>query len=382
MSEVVTSDGLLRSKPPKPKLAIGRDRVMIAIVIIGTIVTFSIVLGSQARKPKIKEGSNKIGQPSYNITSLPESYSDLPPPKLQAVPTAINIEAKREPTEDLALKKMLEERRKRALQARSSSVTFQNLSLSSKPDSANGRHNEQGNSAAEQSATQTTQNQRDEANRQDDKKAFLEQSQREEISLNSRLISKQSPYQLMAGTIIPGLLLTGINSDLPGQILGQVSQNVYDTVAGRYLLLPQGTKVLGSYDSRIVFGQRRVLVAWTRMVFPNGKSISLERMPGVDISGYAGLTDQVNNHWGQLFTSVVISSLLSAGAQMSQGRGFNTIDPSYDELATQGIAKNINQVGQAVIRRGLNVQPTLEIRPGYRFNVFVHKDMTLEPYRE
>ena len=185
----------------------------------------------------------------------------------------------------------------------------------------------------------------------------------------------------MAGTLIPGLLLSGLNSDLPGQIVGQVSQNVFDTKSGAYLLIPQGSKVLGQYDSRVVYGQERVLVEWTRIIFPNGRSISLEGMPGVDLSGYAGLSDQVNNHWGRLITGVVFSSLLSAGSQVAQGRNYSSFDPSYDELATQGAARNLNQVGQMITRRNLNVQPTLEIRPGFRFNVFVHKDMIHEPYK-
>lgn len=382
MSEVAATDGLLRSKPPKPSLAIGRERVMVAIVIIGAIVTLSIVLSSGPRKPKVTDGQKKIGQPSYNITSLPASYADLPPPKLPPAPPPALSLTEKAPTEDLELKKLLEERKKRARQARAASVNFQNISINEKPDTTS--RGSSANTGPADPETGTTagspQSQRDDANRQDDKQSFLNQARREDTSLSSRLLPKGSPYQLMAGTVIPGLLLTGINSDLPGQILGQVSQNVYDTVTGRYLLLPQGAKIVGVYDSRIVFGQRRVLVVWNRLIFPNGKSISLEGMPGVDISGYAGMSDQVNNHYGELFTSVVISSLLSAGAQVAQGREFNSFDPSYDELATQGFARNTNQVGQAITRRSLNIQPTLEIRPGFRFSVFVHKDISLEPY--
>jgi type IV secretion system protein VirB10 len=186
----------------------------------------------------------------------------------------------------------------------------------------------------------------------------------------------------MGGTLIPGVLLTGINSDLPGQILGQVSQSVYDTVSGAYLLVPQGARLIGKYDSRIVYGQERVLIVWTRLIMPNGRSISLEGMSGTDLSGYAGLTDKVNNHWDKILTGVIFSSLLGAGAQLADGRNFNTFDPSYDELALQGFARTANQVGQQITQKNLNIQPTLEIRPGFRFNVFVHKDMVLEPYRD
>jgi type IV secretion system protein VirB10 len=221
---------------------------------------------------------------------------------------------------------------------------------------------------------------RDADNRQDDKNTFLNKKRATEVVLNQRLIHPTSPYQLMAGTLIPGLLLTGLNSDLPGQILGQVSQNVFDTVSGNHLLLPQGTKVVGQYDSRIVYGQERMLIVWTRLILPNGKSMSLEGMPGVDLSGAAGLTDQVNHHWGRLVTGVVLSSILGAGAQIAQGRTYSTFDPDYGDLAAQGFAQNMNQVGQQITRKNLNIQPTIEIRPGHRFNVFVHKDMVLEPY--
>lgn len=182
----------------------------------------------------------------------------------------------------------------------------------------------------------------------------------------------------MAGTILPALLITGINSDLPGQILGQISQNVFDSATGQYLLVPQGTKLIGEYDSRIAYGQERVLVVWTRLVFPNGSSISLEGMPGVDLSGYAGLTDQVNNHYGRLIKGVVFTSLLGAAAQTAHGS--NRLNQDFTALAVQGAADNLNQAGQSITRKNLQVQPTLEIRPGFRVNVFVTKDILLRAY--
>ena len=174
------------------------------------------------------------------------------------------------------------------------------------------------------------------------------------------------------------MLLSGLNSDLPGKILAQVSQNVWDTTSGRYLLLPQGTKLVGDYDSRIAYGQERILIVWTRAVLPNGKSIQLENMPGIDLSGYAGVSDRVNNHFDKLLTGVVLGSVLGATVQMANGR--RSFDPSWGELAAEGAAQNINQAGQQITRKNLNVQPTIEVRPGTRLNVFVAKDITLEPY--
>ena len=131
----------------------------------------------------------------------------------------------------------------------------------------------------------------------------------------------------MAGTIIPGVLISGINSDLPGQIIGQVTANVYDTVTGNFLLIPLGTKVIGRYDSAIAFGQERVLIVWNRLLLPNGTSIVLDSMSGTDTEGYAGMKDKVNNHWGKLLSGVVLSTLLSVGASVSAGtEGFNEED--------------------------------------------------------
>jgi len=379
MSEDVMEDGLTRSRNPKPILAIGKDKVLIAIAVIGALFAIGIVVGQGEHKPKPIEDSNQLGKPGYRISTLPSSYADLPPPTV--VPTTHPQLLEQDDSAsklDALLAKLAEERLRRAESAQRASVSFPNFSLP-KEDSALGAMSapaEHGSSATEQM------NPRDEANRQDEKNGYLQKNHDSDVYLHHRIISQRSPYQLMTGTVIPGVMVTGLNSDLPGQILGQVSQNVFDSTSGRFLLVPQGTKVIGQYDSRIVYGQERVLIVWTRLIFPNGKSISLDGMPGVDLSGYAGVSDQVNNHFGRLLTGVIFSSVLSASAQIATGRNFSTVDPSYGELATQGLAKNTNDVGQEITRRNLQIQPTLEIRPGFRFNVFVHKDIVLEPYKE
>lgn len=191
-----------------------------------------------------------------------------------------------------------------------------------------------------------------------------------------------SPYQVDAGTVIPAVLVTGIDSDLPGHLVGQVSQNVYDTVTGNTLLIPQGTRLIGVYDSRITYGQTRVLVVWQRLIFPNGDSISLKGMPGVDLAGYSGFHDLVDNHWLKIIGGVVLGSVMGATAQMAQGPSYNSLNPSFSQLAAQGIGQSLNQFGQRITAKNLAIQPTLEIRPGYRFNVMVTKDMILRPYPE
>jgi type IV secretion system protein VirB10 len=222
----------------------------------------------------------------------------------------------------------------------------------------------------------------DDQNMQEEKRTFSKESRDQNPYLLAALRYPLSKYEIKAGTIIPSLLITGLNSDLPGQITAQVRENVYDTATGRYLLIPQGTRLVGEYDSKVAYGQDRALIVWSRLIMPNGNSISLEGMPGVDMSGYAGLSDKVNNHYARLLTGVILGSVIGAGAQVAtggQGTAFNA--PSFGQLAVSGAAQNINQAGQQITQRNLNMQPTIEIRPGLKLNVFVTKDMILRPYR-
>jgi type IV secretion system protein VirB10 len=221
---------------------------------------------------------------------------------------------------------------------------------------------------------------RDDANRQDDKTAFADKVRDTDFQLHATLQQPRSPYTLFAGTIMPCVMTQGINSDLPGQIGCMISQNVYDTVTGRYLLVPQGTKAFGTYDSRIAYGQERVLVVWTRLLRPDGSTLSLEGMPGIDLSGYAGLTGHVNNHYLRLLAGVVLGSVLGASAQIAVGA--NSQNPSFAELAIQGAGQNINEAGQQITRKNLNIQPTIEVPPGGRLNIFATKDLILPPWTE
>ena len=219
---------------------------------------------------------------------------------------------------------------------------------------------------------------RDDANRQDDKTEFAGRMRDADFDLHATLQRPRSPYTLFAGTILPCVLTQGINSDLPGQIGCMISQNVYDTVTGHYLLLPQGTKVIGTYDSRIAYGQERVLVVWTRLLRPDGSTLSLEGMPGIDLSGYAGITGHVNNHYVRLLGGVVLGAVLGASAQIAVGA--NSQNPSFSQLAIQGAGQNLNEAGQQITRKNLNIQPTIEVPPGGRLNIFATKDLILPPW--
>jgi type IV secretion system protein VirB10 len=222
-------------------------------------------------------------------------------------------------------------------------------------------------------------------NMQQEKRDFVKEEKTlgdaKQAYLKNPLIPAFSRYEVKAGSIIPGVMITGINSDLPGKLVGQVRENVFDTVTGRYLLIPQGTRVIGAYDSKVAYAQERVLIVWTRLIFPNGDSIDLEGMDGVDLSGYAGLTDKVNNHWTKLITGVVLSSILSAGSKVAAGNN-QVGTASFAQQAASGASEAVNTVGAKFTEKNLNIQPTLEIRPGSKFNVFVNKDMILKRYKQ
>jgi type IV secretion system protein VirB10 len=197
--------------------------------------------------------------------------------------------------------------------------------------------------------------------------------------LDKSLTTPRSPYEVKAGTVIPTVLITGINSVLPGQVVGQVRENVYDTVSGNYLLIPQGSRVIAAYDSMVAWGQERVLVCWNRVIRPDGTSITLDCMPGVDLAGYAGMADEVDNHWWRIISGAALSSLLAATAQRSQG-DVTTYQPSVSQAWAGNAAGQINQAGQQITARNLQIQPTITVRPGFSVNVLVSKDIVIPPY--
>jgi type IV secretion system protein VirB10 len=217
-------------------------------------------------------------------------------------------------------------------------------------------------------------------NAQDRKFAFVNASVDRRTVSPDRVTKPASPYLVQAGTVIPGALITGIRSDLPGQITAQVTENVYDTPTGRFLLVPQGARLIGIYDSQVTFGQSRVLLVWTRLIMPNGRSIVLERQPGADTAGYAGLKDQVDNHWGELFKAAALSTFLAVGTELGAGSDTNSNDSAIIQALRHGASDSLNQTGQQVVRRSLNIQPTLTVRPGFPVRVLVNRDLILMPY--
>jgi type IV secretory pathway VirB10-like protein len=210
----------------------------------------------------------------------------------------------------------------------------------------------------------------------DHKLAFLNQPTDRQTQSHDRLADLASPDVVLAGSIIPAALITGLRSDLPGEITAQVTQDVFDTPTGKILLVPQGTKLVGQYDAQITFGQSRALLVWNRLILPNGKSIILERQPGTDTEGYAGLEDEVDNHWGMLFEAAILSTVLSVGSEA----GTSDSENNLAQAIRQGASQSFNQTGEQIVGRSLNVQPTITIRPGFPVNVLVTHDLVLEPY--
>ncbi len=188
-------------------------------------------------------------------------------------------------------------------------------------------------------------------------------------------------YELFAGSVIPAVLVTGIQSDLPGSITAIVRQTVYDSRRPEVVLIPQGTRLVGLYASQVAYGQERVLVAWNRLIFPNGSTLELGGMEGTDALGEAGFADRVNNHYSRIFGSAILMSLLGAGAELSQPQNSSALTaPSMSQQTAAAVANELNQVGTTLIGKNLAIQPTLTIRPGYAFDVFVNRTIILKPY--
>ena len=191
------------------------------------------------------------------------------------------------------------------------------------------------------------------------------------------------PYTVQAGAVIPAIMISGIVSDLPGQVMAQVSTNVYDSPTGRHLLIPQGTRLVGTYDNQIAYGQRRVLMAWQRLLFPDGRTLDIQAMPGADSTGKSGFEDRVNTHFWRIFGSSVLLSGVVAGVSLSQDTGdYDSDRQRAPDALSEALGQNLGSAMAEMLRKSINVSPTIEIRPGYRFNVMVTKDMVFSgPYR-
>jgi type IV secretion system protein TrbI len=212
------------------------------------------------------------------------------------------------------------------------------------------------------------------------KLAFLKAGPDKEIYNPHALQRPLSPYQLLAGTVISASLITGLNADLPGFAIAQVTEPTYDTVSGRNLLIPQGSRLIGKYDSVVAYGQERALVVWQRIIRPDGSSIVIDNLPATDTGGYAGLADAIDLHTWKLLKGVGLATVLGVGSSLAFGSGSG--DSDIIRALRESTGQTTNRAGQRLIERELNVQPTLTVRPGWPLRVIVHKDLVLTPYRD
>ena len=210
------------------------------------------------------------------------------------------------------------------------------------------------------------------------KLAFLNAKPDASIYNAHSLQKPASPYQLMAGTVISASLITGLNSDLPGFVIAQVTEPVYDTVSGKHLLIPQGARLVGKYDARVSLGQNRALIVWQRIIRPDGSSIVIENLPATDQSGYAGLSEEVDNHTWQLVKGIALATLLNVGSELS----FGDDESDIVKALRQGFGQTTNRAASQIVERQLNVQPTIKVGPGWPLRVIVQKDLVLEPYKQ
>jgi type IV secretion system protein VirB10 len=216
-------------------------------------------------------------------------------------------------------------------------------------------------------------------NRQDQKEAFQKAGSTETRNVGN-LQMPSSPYQVMAGTVVAAALVTGIKSDLPGDVIATVTEPVYDSATGRYLLIPQGSRILGKYNSQVSYGQSRVQVVWNRVILPDTSSLTLDNLAGTDPAGYAGLEDGVDWHWDRIFAGAALTTLLGVGAELAAPE--NRQDGDRIIIAGRDSAQDsVNQVGQEMTRRNLNIQPTLTERPGLPVRIIVNRDLVLRPYQ-
>lgn len=387
----------LRAPTPRVKRL---NRAAIASVLLGLGILLAFALAAALRQPEKPAVQNKASTqlvlPSDALNDLPSDYATAAARQRRDVPKlglpvggefgAAQLDMKNEAlartgtVQDDPVGKLLADmtlaRLKRRAAARDAKPDFGDRSpaqaMTPTVSSAN---------AAPASADPSARSPRDQENRQDDKRAFASTRRTADPFLDQGVLTPAHKVYVGAGTVVPAVMLTGINSDLPGMITAQVAETIYDTVTGRHVLIPQGSTLIGEYDSRITYGQERVLFVWTRVRFPNGSSIGLEGMPGTDLSGFAGVRDKVDNHWWKLAQGVVLGSLLGAAAQESYGGGLSAANPALGQLAAAGAAQNINSAGQQIVQKDLQVQPSLVVRPGQRVAVFVTKDIELPPYR-
>jgi type IV secretory pathway VirB10-like protein len=386
--------------PPRPVTRLSRRTLVVATAVVTALVFAALWYALGIRPLRFTSGPelyNTNAKPTDALANMRDSYADLtrprPTPSLPQPmpqlgpplpgdlgrPMLQQHTAAPTPATDPEAERLRSEREQAA-----ASVVF--FTVSARPAALAGATapgQAEGGAPAPSLAGTGPQNSAGDdlsiQNGQSHKEGFLNGHIDQAIYSPQRVQTPRSPYQLMAGSVIAAALITGLNSDLPGQVVAQVTEDVYDTVSGRFLLVPQGTRLIGKYDSHIAYGQERLLLIWSRLVMPDGSSIVLDNLPATDTEGYAGLEDRVDYHTWRLLKGVVLSSLLGISSELAANNG--TQNNNRIIVGLRDSANNTaNEAGQRIVSKDLALQPTLTVRPGYPVRVLVNRDIVLRPY--
>jgi type IV secretion system protein TrbI len=394
-----SSDGIerdpaasMRLRAERPRVTRLSRKVLASGAAVGSVAIFGAIFWAlQNNRSHTSAPSELYTTDHHNVadglTGLPRDYAGVPrqaPPLGPALPGDLGrpiLNAQNAPSATIPGVDSEQQRRGQEMEAARLSKLFASTSFQEMPRSTVQPALVDAGTSAPNAVAQPATDEAFAQNGQDRKVAFLNASADRRTTSPDRVAAPASSYVVQAGSVIPASLITGIRSDLPGQITAQVTENVYDSPSGHFLLVPQGARLIGIYDSQVAFGQSRVLLVWTRLIMPNGRSIVLERQSGADTAGYAGLEDEVDNHWGALFKAALLSTLLGVGSELGSTSGTNGNNGDIAQAIRRGSSDTLNQTGQQVVRRNLNIQPTLTIRPGFPVRVIVNRDLILEPYK-
>jgi type IV secretion system protein VirB10 len=368
------------------RVVVGVAALGCTFIVVATMVALHPPSFHRDQSGELLDGANK--QVADQLAGLPKSYSDLAPkpPKLgPPLPGDLgpavthqeqNLGLRPNPEEDAERAERMRLARQ-AEQARESKVFFQ---VSVRPAEAAVAKPADAPVQTESIPAETAKIDLDperDPNGQQRKLSFLNGKQDERAIYNPHGLQHPiSPYQVMAGTVIAASLITGINSDLPGLVVAQVTEDVWDSATGGILLIPQGARLLGTYDSAVAFGQSRALLVWQRIIMPDGSSIVIDNLPATDTAGYAGLEDEVDFHTWQLLKGVALSTLLGTGTQVT----FGSSQSNLVQAIRQSTQESTNEAGQRLVEKTMNIQPTITVMPGWPLRVIVHKDLVLAPY--
>ncbi len=379
----------LRARP-KPVTRLNRRTLVVLLGGLALMVLLSTLWAFRDRSPEpaseaTEQHNVERVSRAEGLAALPSDYRQIAVPTPAHTPATLNAETSGEenprPNAEQQALRAEEQRRHAEAEAAAKAQVFFQKNQPRATDAPAAATDAAPNVVAPRPATGIAMPAEDEQaaqNRQTHKRLFVDVEPDARIYASGTIQQPRSPAQLMAGTVIPAALLTGLNSDLPGQVIATVTEHVYDSLTGRLLLIPQGSRLLGQYDSQVAYGQRRVLLVWTRLIRPDGSSIVLDRLQAVDASGQAGLEDAVDNHWGRFIGGSVLSTLLALGGQLAAPE--EDSDEGTVIVSTRdSVQETITGAGQQVTRRNLNLQPTLTVRAGFPVRIVVNRDLVLTP---